>query len=68
MVQGQNDVIQAAANIHYGGTLNLVNISSSPLVAGNSFQVFSAASYTGSFAKPYASGTRDQVWLGTRHN
>jgi hypothetical protein len=47
---GTNDMIQAAASINYGGTLNLVNISGSPLVAGNSFQVFSAASYTGSFA------------------
>jgi hypothetical protein len=47
---GTNDVIQTAAGINYGGTLNLVNISGSPLAAGNSFQVFSAASYTGSFA------------------
>jgi autotransporter-associated beta strand protein len=47
---GTNDVIQAAANIQYGGTLNLVNISGAPLVAGDSFQVFSAANYTGSFA------------------
>ncbi|HWY30590.1 MAG TPA: LamG-like jellyroll fold domain-containing protein [Candidatus Acidoferrum sp.] len=46
---GSNDLIQAAANITYGGTLNLVNISGLPLAAGNSFQVFSAASYTGSF-------------------
>jgi fibronectin-binding autotransporter adhesin len=47
---GTNDMIQAAATITYGGALNLVNISGSPLAAGNSFQVFSAASYTGSFA------------------
>jgi len=30
--------------------LNLVNISGAPLAAGNSFQIFSAASYNGSFA------------------
>jgi len=47
---GSNDVIQAAANITYGGTLNLVNVSGLPMAAGNSFQVFSAASFTGSFA------------------
>jgi hypothetical protein len=47
---GTNDMIQAGANITYGGTLNLLNGSGSPLAVGNSFQVFSAASYTGSFA------------------
>jgi hypothetical protein len=47
---GVNDEVQAGAGITYGGTLSLVNISGSPLVVGNSFQVFSAASYTGSFA------------------
>jgi len=45
-----NDVVAAGANITYGGTLNLANISGSPLAAGNSFQIFSAANYTGSFA------------------
>ena len=47
---GTNDMVQAGANITYGGTLNLVNISGSPLAVGNSFQMFSAATYTGSFA------------------
>lgn len=47
---GTNSAIDAAGNITYGGLLNLVNISGSPLAAGNSFQIFSAASYTGSFA------------------
>jgi concanavalin A-like lectin/glucanase superfamily protein len=47
---GTNDMVQAAANITYGGTLNLVNISSSPLAVGNSFHIFSAAGYSGSFA------------------
>jgi autotransporter-associated beta strand protein len=44
-----NDQIQAGAGITYGGTLNLVNISGAPLASGDSFQLFSAASYSGAF-------------------
>jgi hypothetical protein len=44
-----NDIVQAATGITYGGTLNLVNVSGSPLAAGNSFPVFAAGSYSGSF-------------------
>jgi hypothetical protein len=47
---GVNDQVKAGAGINYGGTLNLVNISGAPYAVGNSFQVFSAASYNGSFA------------------
>jgi autotransporter-associated beta strand protein len=48
---GTNDVVQSTgAGITYGGTLNLVNISGAPLAVGNSFQIFSAVSYAGSFA------------------
>jgi hypothetical protein len=47
---GVNDSIVSAKSIAYGGTLNLVNVSGSPLAIGNSFQVFNAASYSGSFA------------------
>ncbi len=47
---GTNDAVQAGGNIIYGGTLNLMNIGSSPLAAGDSFQIFSAANRTGSFA------------------
>jgi hypothetical protein len=46
---GSNDMVQAAGNITYGGTLNLVNISGAPLAAGNTFQVFSGANYLGTF-------------------
>jgi hypothetical protein len=46
---GVNDQIASSAGITYGGTLNLVNISGSPLAAGNSFQIASATSYSGSF-------------------
>lgn len=45
-----NDAVDAAAGITYGGALNLANISGSPLAAGNTFQIFSAASYSGSFS------------------
>lgn len=47
---GTNDMVQSGANLAYGGTLNLVNISSSPLLAGNSFHIFNAVTYSGSFA------------------
>jgi hypothetical protein len=46
---GVNDQVQAGGGITYGGTLNLVNISGVPLASGDSFQLFSAASYSGSF-------------------
>jgi autotransporter-associated beta strand protein len=54
-----NDMIAATGNMIYGGALNLVNISGSPLVAGNSFQIFSAQTYSGSFAgiTPLTPGT-----------
>lgn len=45
-----NDAVYTSGTITYGGTLNLVNISGAPLAAGNSFQIFTAASYSGSFA------------------
>jgi Alpha galactosidase C-terminal beta sandwich domain len=44
-----NDLVEAAANITYGGTLNLANISGALLAEGNSFQIFSAAAYSGAF-------------------
>lgn len=46
---GVNDSISAGGSITYGGTLNLVNISGSALAAGDSFQIFNASSYSGSF-------------------
>jgi autotransporter-associated beta strand protein len=57
---GTNDSIQSTgAGITYGGTLNLVNISGAPLAVGNSFQIFNAGSYGGSFASitPATPGT-----------
>jgi autotransporter-associated beta strand protein len=48
---GANDVLQTGGAIAYGGTLSLTNISATPWVAGNSFHLFTAASYTGAFTK-----------------
>jgi len=45
-----NDVVEAGGNLTYGGALTLENISGTALTAGSSFQIFSAASYSGSFA------------------
>jgi autotransporter-associated beta strand protein len=48
---GTNDVLKSGlATITYGGTLNLTNLSASPLTNGSSFKLFSALGYSGSFA------------------
>lgn len=47
---GVNDQIISGAAINYGGTLTVANISGAPLAVGNSFQLFSATSYNGSFS------------------
>ncbi|HUA39024.1 MAG TPA: autotransporter-associated beta strand repeat-containing protein [Candidatus Sulfopaludibacter sp.] len=44
-----NDGLSAGGTLTYGGTLTLTNISA-PLTAGNSFTLFGATSYSGSFA------------------
>lgn len=46
---GVNDQVQTGAGITFGGALNLVNVSGTPLANGNSFQIASAASYSGTF-------------------
>ena len=46
---GTNDLIQSGSTITYSGTLNLVNLGAAPLSAGNSFQIFSATNFHGSF-------------------
>jgi hypothetical protein len=46
---GINDVVQAGGSIAYGGQLNLANVSGAPMAAGDTFHIFSAASYSGSF-------------------
>jgi autotransporter-associated beta strand protein len=49
IASGTNDLITGASFINYGGALNLVFTPGS-LVAGNSFKLFGANSYAGSFA------------------
>jgi fibronectin-binding autotransporter adhesin len=44
-----NDVLKSGGTITYGGTLNLVDISSA-LTNGSSFKLFNAPGYSGSFA------------------
>jgi autotransporter-associated beta strand protein len=46
---GTNDAIQTQGNLQFGGALTLANINASPLSAGNSFQIFNAAGYSGVF-------------------
>jgi hypothetical protein len=43
-----NDELTTDASITYGGTLNAVNVGAS-LLPGQSFKLFSAASYSGAF-------------------
>jgi autotransporter-associated beta strand protein len=44
-----NDVITSGAGMTYGGTLNVSIVSGTP-AAGNSFKLFTAPSYSGSFS------------------
>jgi len=46
---GVSDEIISATRINYGGTLIVANVSGSPLAAGNSFQLFSAPTLSGTF-------------------
>ncbi len=46
---GTNDIIQGVNEFTFGGTLVLTNLSGT-LAAGNSFKLFSATNYTGSFS------------------
>jgi len=45
-----NDQIQVAAPLTYGGTLTVSNVRPTALAAGDSFQLFTASSYSGAFA------------------
>ena len=44
-----NEVVQVATTLTYGGTLALTNVSLTPLAAGDTFRLFSAATYSGAF-------------------
>jgi uncharacterized protein with beta-barrel porin domain len=45
-----NDVLSVAGTLNYGGTLSLTNLSGT-LAATDTYKLFSAGSYTGSFAR-----------------
>ncbi len=45
-----SDEITSIGTVHYGGTLVINNISSSPLTTNDTFQLFSANATTGNFA------------------
>jgi autotransporter-associated beta strand protein len=45
-----NDSAQVAGALVYGGALIVTNVGATPLAAGDSFKLFSAASYSGAFA------------------
>lgn len=46
---GVSDGVVAAGTLSLGGVLNLQNIAAAPLAVGDSFQVFTAASISGTF-------------------
>jgi autotransporter-associated beta strand protein len=68
---GTNDMLKSGiSTITYGGTLNLTNITASPLTNGASYKLFSASSYLNSFTSiipptPGPSQTWDTSALGT---
>ena len=45
-----NDAVKVSGALTEGGTLNVTNTGAAAFTAGDRFQLFSAASYTGSFA------------------
>lgn len=47
---GINDQIVGVTSLIYGGTLRITNISAAPLAAGDSFKLFDAENYLGTFA------------------
>jgi autotransporter-associated beta strand protein len=44
------DLARVSGALNYGGILTVTNVGSSPFTAGDSFQLFSAGSYSGNFA------------------
>jgi autotransporter-associated beta strand protein len=57
----QNDVVQSGGAITYGGTLNLLFLPNT-LAAGNSWKLFNAASYSGSFTLSPTSPGSGLLW------
>ena len=60
---GTNDAVTSTTgSITYGGTLNLVNISGTPLASGDTFQAFNAGTISGSFAITPATPGAGLAW------
>jgi hypothetical protein len=45
-----NSAVNVSGTLTAGGTLQVINLDGTPLAAGDTFQVFNAANYSGSFA------------------
>ena len=50
LTNSASDNLTVGGTLTYGGTLTVNNISATPLAAGNSFKLFTAGSYSGSFS------------------
>ncbi len=46
-----NDLLQVSSAVTFAGTLIVTNIGTNALVTGDSFKLFNAGTYTGSFTK-----------------
>jgi autotransporter-associated beta strand protein len=66
---GIKDQIVSGGTVTYGGTLTVTNVGSFPLVAGDTFKLFTAADYSGSFAAIKLPALMDNlVWINTLAN
>lgn len=64
-----NDAVKITGTLTESGTLNVSNANATAFAAGNSFKLFSAANYSGSFANfVLPSLTTNLVWNTTRLN
>ncbi len=62
-VNHTNDLLRSTTGaINYGGTLVVTNISATPFAAGDSFKLFSAASYNGTFVIQPANPGAGLIW------
>jgi len=57
-----NDVLSVGNVVNYGGTLNVTNISATALAAGQSYKVFNALTYNGSFTITPSTPGAGLVW------
>ena len=62
LVGQTNDLATGIATLQYGGTLTVNNVGATPLAIGDSFQLFSAANHSGSFALTNLPVLAEGVW------